>query len=147
LNGHDRYARRLIRELRGYAPDAERSVLIDAAEAAYARHHTVLAYQVGPRLIRGDLHLSNVIVVDNHVTGIDWKHARGDEPDLDLAHLIRWAVYPADAAEVALERSVTAADYLPLIDMLLEAYHEVAGVPALATRMLRYQVEHGLQAC
>jgi hypothetical protein len=77
LNGHDRYTRRLIRELRGYAPDAERSVLIDAAEAAYARHHTVLAYQVGPRLIRGDLHLSNVIVVDNHVTGIDWNMRAG----------------------------------------------------------------------
>ena len=149
LAGHDTYMERLLGRVRAGPLDAESVGLARDAEAFYAAHRAALERAVGPRFTHGDLHLYNVIVAEGHVTGIvdwEWSYDGGGEPDFDLTHLVRWALYPADPAEEALEARVTAADYAPLIPALLAAYPEVAATPTLLARMTIYQLEHELHA-
>ncbi|HEV2126511.1 MAG TPA: phosphotransferase, partial [Chloroflexota bacterium] len=118
---------------------------VEAAEAYYVAHRTALAYGVGPRLIHGDLHLANVIVDGGRVSGlVDWEWAGGGEPDVDLAHLVRWAWFPAHPAEEALGPLVGAEQYLPLIPALLEAYAEIGSLPRLWERLTIYEIEYDL---
>ena len=145
LAGHDAYVRRLLRLVRAQRWDADLAELIDAAEAYYAVHREALGYQVGPRLLHGDLQLYNVIVDRGHLTGVvDWEWAHGGEPDFDLADLARWALYPVDVAEEALEPRVAPEDFAALMPDLLDAYPEVAGIPRLCERLTIYQLEYDL---
>jgi aminoglycoside phosphotransferase (APT) family kinase protein len=145
LAGHDAYVRRLLRLVRADCWDAALAELIDAAEAYYAAHREALGYQVGPRLLHGDLQLYNVIVDRGHLTGIvDWEWAHGGEPDFDLADLARWALYPVDVAEEALEPRVAPDDFATLMPTLLDAYPEIASIPRLCERLTIYQLEYDL---
>lgn len=146
LEGHDAQMRDFLMRLRARPLTAEQSALVDESEAVYAAHRASLAPGVGPRFAHGDLHLDNVLAEDGHVTGIiDWEWAGGGtEPDFDLAHLVRWAVYPRDGVQEALVDRVTEEDFAQLIPALLAAYPEVRVIPRLLDRMTIYQIEHEL---
>ena len=145
LAGHDAYVRRLLRLVRAHHWDAGLVESIDGVEAYYAAHREALRYQVGPRLLHGDLQLYNVIVDRRHLTGVvDWEWAHGGEPDFDLADLARWALYPVDVAEEALEPRVAPEDFAALMPALLDAYPEVASIPRLRERLTIYQLEYDL---
>jgi Ser/Thr protein kinase RdoA (MazF antagonist) len=115
---------------------------------AAARHRLdALAYAVGPVFGHGDLHLHNVIVDGDTVTGvIDWEWAGATEPDADLSHLIRWALFPAHPADEDLEAFVSAADFATVPPAIWAAYPEAAATPDLEARMVVYLVEHDLHA-
>jgi aminoglycoside phosphotransferase (APT) family kinase protein len=145
LEGHDEYFATVLAgaRKRDLSPDLSR--LITEAERYYQSHRSSLAYAVGPRLTHGDLHLYNVIAEHGHVTGlIDWEWAHGGEPDCDLAHLVRWALYPWHPAEEELEAASTRELFAPLIPELLGAYSELAAIPRLLERMTIYELEHDL---
>lgn len=148
LAGHDAHMRRLSARVRTRPLNIEQADAVRAAEAFYAAHRTALTHTVGPRFAHGDLHLYNVLAEHSRIMGIidwEWAYGGGTEPDFDLAHLVRWALYPADGAEEEeLAGRVTAADYALLIPALLAAYAEVAATPRLSERMTIYQIEHEL---
>jgi len=137
---HDAAITRLLDTVRANRLSPALAGLVDETEAYYQAHRAALEYQVGPRLVHGDLHLHNMITDGERLTGIvDWEWAHGGEPDADLAALIRWALYPAHPAEEELEARVSASDYAPtLIPALLAAYPEVATIPHLTARLTIY---------
>ncbi len=123
-----------------------RPLVTAATRAAFDRLDS-LAYVAGPVMGHGDFHLHNVVVDGDLVTGIiDWEWAGPTEPDADLAHLLRWAAFPAHPADEDLEASVSASDFAIVAPAAWEAYPEVAGTPDLEARHLVYQVSHDLHA-
>lgn len=146
LAGHDNHMRQLLARLRARPLTAEQAALVDESEAFYAAHRPSLAPGVGPRFAHGDLHLDNVLAEDGQITGIiDWEWAGGGTaPDFDLAHLVRWAIYPRDGVQQELAERATEEAFAQLIPTLLAAYPEVRAVPGLFGRMTIYQIEHEL---
>jgi aminoglycoside phosphotransferase (APT) family kinase protein len=145
MEGHDEYFATVLEGARRRDLSPELSRLITDADGYYQSHRGSLAHAVGPRLTHGDLHLYNVIAEHGHVTGlIDWEWAHGSEPDCDLAHLVRWALYPWHPAEEELEAAATRELFGPIIPELLDAYSELAAIPRLLERMTIYELEHDL---
>lgn len=145
LDAHDAHMTGVLTALRQLpVPDGVRE-LINLAGAYYAEHRETLRYAVGPCMVHGDLQPYNVIVDGPSLTGvIDWEWAHGAEPDIDLADMVRWALFPKHPAEEALEDRVSAADYALLIPALLASYPEVAATPHLRTRVTIYELEYDL---
>jgi aminoglycoside phosphotransferase (APT) family kinase protein len=145
LAGHDAYVERLLAAIRRRSLTGEQATLVDEAERYYAGHRTALAYQVGPRLAHGDLHLHNVLASEGRITGIvdwEWSFGGGVEPDFDLDALVRWSLFPRDLADDA--GDLRADDFACVMPALLAASPELRAVPRLAERMTIYQVEHEL---
>lgn len=147
LDGHDRYVVWLLEAIRRRDLTGEQSALADDAERFYAAHRTALAYQVGPRMAHGDLHLYNVLAIDGHVTGLidwEWSFAGGTEPDFDLEALVRWSLYPQDLGDENEASRFEAEDFGLVIPTMLAAYPELQAIPRLMERMTIYQIEHEL---
>ncbi len=122
--------------------------LINEAEVFYAAHRHTLAFQVGPRLVHGDVRLHNIIVDGPRMNGlIDWEWAHGGEPEEDLVNFVRFSLFPDHEASGVDERA-TRAEYAPLLRRLLSAYPELAIIPDLPTRLTLYLIEADLgQLC
>lgn len=147
LAGHDAHMRHLLANLRARPLTDEQATLVRDAELFYAAHRDSLAFESGPRFAHGDLHLDNVLAEDGHVTGIidwEWAYGGGTTLDFDLAHLVRWAVYPRDGVQEELVDRVTEEDFAQLLPTLLAAYPELRAIPRLFDRLTIYQIEHEL---
>ena len=143
-NAHWRYLSTL-RGLLGNDPTAPTRALVDASLAACERRLDAMGNAFGPRLGHGDLHLHNVIVSGPSVTGIiDWEWGGPTEPDADLAHLLRWSLFPAHPADEDLEDRVSARDFVDAAPAVWAAYPEVATLGDLEARLFTYLVEHDL---
>lgn len=140
--------RRYLSALRGLLsdrPHAETRALVEVSLAACADRLDAMVNAFGPRPGHGDLHLHNVIVSGQSVTGIiDWEWGGHTEPDADLAHLLRWSLFPAHPADEDLEDRVSARDFVDVAPAIWAAYPEVAALRDLEARLFTYLVEHDL---
>ena len=124
---------------------ARHRVLVEASLAACEARLDAMVTQIGPRPGHGDFHLHNIVVSGAQVTGvIDWEWGGMTEPDADLAHLLRWSLFPSHPADEDLEHRVSPRDFSAVPSTVWEAYPEIARLAGLEERLFVYLVEHDL---
>ncbi len=123
---------------------SHRNLLEASLTACWARLDALTTVW-GPRTGHGDFHLHNIIVSGTAVTGvIDWEWGGLTEPDADLAHLLRWSLFPGHPADEDLEDRVSAGDFAGVPSAIWNAYPEVATIDGLEDRLFVYLAEHDL---
>lgn len=140
--------RRYLAALRGILATTnvgKHRALVTASLEACESRLDALRNVFGPRPGHGDFHLHNIIVDGDAVAGvIDWEWAGNVEPDADVAHLLRWSLFPAHPADEDLESLVVPQDFAAVAPAVWAAYPELATVPDLEARLYVYLVEHDL---
>lgn len=134
-----------LRDLLGAGVTVNHRNLIKASIAACESRLDAMTTVWGPRTGHGDFHLHNIIVNGTAVAGvIDWEWGGLTEPDADLAHLLRWSLFPGHPADEDLEDRVSATDFAGVPSAIWSAYPEVATIKGLEARIFVYLVEHDL---
>ena len=134
-----------LRARHAISPNIRHRALIEASLAACEARLDAVTSVWGPRTGHGDFHLHNIIVNGTVVTGlIDWEWGGLTEPDADLAHLLRWSLFPGHPADEDLEDRVSAGDFAGVPSAIWNAYPEVATIDGLEDRLFVYLAEHDL---
>ena len=143
-SAHQKYLTTL-RDRLASALTGKRRALVGASISACNARLDALGTRLGPCPGHGDFHLHNIVVSGAQVTGvIDWEWGGMTEPDADLAHLLRWSLFPSHPADEDLEHRVSPRDFSDVPSAVWEAYPEIAKLAGLEERLFVYLVEHDL---
>lgn len=100
----------------------------------YLEHNIdALNDQRGPVLLHNDLHLKNIIIDQNHLSGIiDFECAQYGERDFDLTHLVHWTLFPKEDHNLLKD----------LLKSIIKQFQLKHHLDQLDIRLTIYQIEH-----
>lgn len=124
-------------------PDHDSRLIADVAE--WIQERLVLFATDVPVLVHGDVHGSNVIVDEGHVTGlIDFAEALADPADVELDTILRWCARAREYPSTPDQQGLDSATLTEIPGWLHAAYPELFAHEHLRERLRFYDMQREL---
>ncbi len=134
-SGHIKYTDWIKENLFQFKYEDNIKAFLEKAIQYVYDHIDALDFQTGPVLLHNDLHPKNIIINQNHLSGIiDWECAQFGERDFELTHLFHWSEYPMEDGH----------NFPLLIKQVIKSYQAIYIIPNLDQRLTIYQIQHEL---